>query len=403
MLFAGKKDAIAEQAYDPDARDARLAPLPTRPVQVDDGRALGDLLMTIDLAAIGIPAPGYAGAGLTWDGTYLYYENQIDHTMYVIDPTGPSVVDSWSTGLPHPWGVGSETNLWVSDAVGSPGMVYEYSWGGTATGNSFNSMSGGATWMGDLSEWYTPGEIAILAVGGTNEIYTFTVPGGTPITSIGDPVWTGISQRALTYDPHNHTFWLGGWNTGIIWEVDANTGAVLRQFNPADASISGLAYDWQSNLHPTPVLWLATNSPSDYIYMLDADNPQPPPEGYDFETGWQGWTNTNGQAFPAGWGVMESDYKATWQLPESGDSSMWIDSDAAGSATWVQDTALSPVLVPRPAMDWLKYGVSYNNISTGEWLEVGIKYYDGATWNVVPLVIYTADTGPMWDSVDVSA
>jgi hypothetical protein len=82
---------------------------------------------------------------------------------------------------------------------------------------------------------------------------------------------------------------------------------------------------------------------------------------------------------------------------------MWIDSDAAGSPTWVQDTALSPVLVPNPGMDWLVYGVGYNWISTGEWLEVGIKYFDGAIWTAVPLTTYTGDTGPMWDSVDVSA
>jgi hypothetical protein len=272
LLMASQKDVV-KQAYDPDARvnlNPRIAPRP-----IDDSRALGDLLMTISLAAIGVPAPGFSGAGLTWDGSYLYYENQTDHTMYVIDPTGPSLVTSWSTGITHPWGVGSEVNMWVTDAVGSPGMIYEYTWAGTPTGNSFMSLSGGAVWMGDVSEWYTPGEIAILAVGGSNSIYTFTVPGGTPVTSITDPTWDYISQRALTYDPHNHTFWLGGWNVGTIWGVDANTGAVLRQFIPADMSIAGLAYDWQSTLHPTPVLWLTTNAATDYIYMLDADNPQP--------------------------------------------------------------------------------------------------------------------------------
>jgi hypothetical protein len=82
---------------------------------------------------------------------------------------------------------------------------------------------------------------------------------------------------------------------------------------------------------------------------------------------------------------------------------MWIDSDAASSAVWVQDTALSPLLIPLASMDWLVYGVSYNWIATGEWLEVGIKYFDGATWTAVPLATYTGDTGPMWDSVDVSA
>ncbi|MCK4226248.1 hypothetical protein KAX29_05090, partial [candidate division WOR-3 bacterium] len=74
-----------------------------------------------------------------------------------------------------------------------------------------------------------------------------------------------------------------------------------------------------------------------------------------------------------------------------------------GSGTWVQDTALSPVLLPNATMDWLRYGVSYDYLSTAEWLEVGIKYYDGATWAVAPLVIYSADTVSVCDSVDVSA
>jgi hypothetical protein len=163
------------------------------------------------------------------------------------------------------------------------------------------------------------------------------------------------------------------------------------------ASLSGIAGDW------TP---LANFGFGDVFAVNVIVEPVggPTPTVYDFETGPQGWVNTNGQPFPAGWGVEPAGlHGGTWQLPASGDSSMWIDSDAAGSATWVQDTALSPVLVPDPAMDWLVYGVSYNWISTGEWLEVGIKYFDGGNWTAVPLATYTGDTGPMWDSVDVSA
>ncbi|MCK4941501.1 hypothetical protein KAS45_05360, partial [candidate division WOR-3 bacterium] len=125
---------------------------------------------------------------------------------------------------------------------------------------------------------------------------------------------------------------------------------------------------------------------------------------FDFEDGWQGWTNTNGDTFPFAWGVLPSGYYATWAPPDAGDSCMWIDSDAAGSGSFLlEDTVLSPVLVPNPTMDWLKYGLGYNFLSGTEYLEAGIKYFDGATWTVVPLRTYTADFGPAWDSVDVSA
>ena len=124
---------------------------------------------------------------------------------------------------------------------------------------------------------------------------------------------------------------------------------------------------------------------------------------WDFETGWQGWTHTNGLIFPEAWDVEISGLHSIYTPPAAGDSSMWIDSDDAGSAAWVQDTALSPVVVPPTNMTWMKWGVGYNQISTDEIYEVGLKYFDGAIWTVVPLVNYTSDVYPMWDSVDVSA
>jgi hypothetical protein len=83
---------------------------------------------------------------------------------------------------------------------------------------------------------------------------------------------------------------------------------------------------------------------------------------------------------------------------------MWIDSDAAGSgAGWIGDTCLSPVLIPLASTDWLWYGWCYNDIGTGDWFEAGIKYFDGASWNVVALATYTADNSGSYDSLDVSA
>jgi hypothetical protein len=127
---------------------------------------------------------------------------------------------------------------------------------------------------------------------------------------------------------------------------------------------------------------------------------------WDFETGWQDWTNTNGLTFPVAWGVQVSDLNGTsWICPDAGDSSLWIDSDAAGSGgILVEDTALSPLLIPNATMEWLKYGIAYNNLSTtSEYLEAGIKYFDGSVWTVAPLKTYAADFGPAYDSVDVSA
>lgn len=123
---------------------------------------------------------------------------------------------------------------------------------------------------------------------------------------------------------------------------------------------------------------------------------------WDFETGLQGWTHTNGNVFPGAWAVKIANYNSGWAPPAPDDSSMWIDSDEDGGL--VQDTALSPVLVPNVATThWFKLGVSWDVYSSPEMLEIGIKYYDNVDWTVVPLAQYTASVNPRWDSFDVSA
>lgn len=229
---------------------------------VDDGRSLGDILMTIDLTSIGMPGDGFDNAGLSWDGTYLYLINRYDINCYIIDPTGPTIITNYTTPASDAWGLGMEDNLWVSDI--STDSCYEF-----GTGASFHYLQG---WIADISEWWAQGELWLLSVGGTNKIYKYSIPDGTLLDSLGDVSWTSTSQRGLTYDPHNHKFWLGGWNSNIVWEIDPDTGTPTRQFS--FNNVSGIAYDWQSNLYPDPVLWIATNEATNYIYMVDVDNPQ---------------------------------------------------------------------------------------------------------------------------------
>ncbi|MGB7055525.1 MAG: hypothetical protein WBE28_09425, partial [bacterium] len=126
---------------------------------------------------------------------------------------------------------------------------------------------------------------------------------------------------------------------------------------------------------------------------------------FDFETGLQAWTHTNGMPFPAGWDVEAAALHGS--LPDAGDSTMWIDSDAGGSALWMQDSALSPVMTPNSSMDWLKYGI-FNYGGSGSYLNelhVGIKHSTGGVWTATELALYPSGvlSGPAWDSVDVSA
>ena len=134
---------------------------------------------------------------------------------------------------------------------------------------------------------------------------------------------------------------------------------------------------------------------------IDAHYPPTGPIVWDFETGWQGWIHTSALTFPAAWDVMPSGYKPAYTPPDAGDSTLWIDSDAAGSSgPWIQDTAISPAVVPNFA--WLRWGIGYYHLGS-QFMDVGIKYFDGTTWTAVPLRTYNATFGPAWDSVDISA
>jgi hypothetical protein len=172
-----------------------------------------------------------------------------------------------------------------------------------------------------------------------------------------------------------------------VWELDPGQ----TQESTADCAYDGRYVYVLDQSEPTDLIWIYD------VGLFDTLR-------WDFEDGHQGWEHTNGQAFPAGWDVVKSGLHASYTPPGAGDSTYWIDADSADPGIWVQDTVISPLIMPDTAhTGWLWWGIGYNRFSSGEWIEVGIRYYDGSSWSIVPLDVYIDDTGPKWDSVDVSA
>lgn len=397
VLYAAETDIVPTKIREKSLETGPDAPVdlsvPEKMVPID-GRGFGEILYTINTLAIGLDGP----YGLTWDGTYLYVVSVITDSCYVVDPYIPEVVYGFPAPQTSPWGIAQEQNLWITEITTDE--AYEYTHAGTATGNTFSCTPGGASWAADGSEWQGDGAVWFLVVSGTNKAYKFEIPTGTVIDSMGDPAWTYTSQRGITYDPFRDMFWIGGWNSDSVWEINPDGTPTGNTF-PMDGC-AGIAYDWQSTISPDPVLWVNLGT-ADQIVMVDVDVPWP--WFWDFETGWQGWTHTNADTFPFAWDVIESGYKPTWTPPDAGDSTMWIDSDAAGTGVVVEDTALSPAVAPPANMAWLKYGLGYRNLSaTSDSLSVGIITFSGGAWNPPEeLRQYNDDFGPDWDSIDVSA
>jgi hypothetical protein len=175
------------------------------------------------------------------------------------------VLASWPTvGMALPWGVGYDGTVWLSDPENTKN--HQFSTAGEPSGVSWSTSFG--EWAGDMA--YDKGRNLLwqVAVGGDNGIYGLDPADGSIEQTITGSPWGAISQRGLAYDPAEDVFYIGGWNEGIVYKVAGPShptpGETLHTCNPPDPNISGLAWNGSFGM-----LWEATNSESDTIYLLD--------------------------------------------------------------------------------------------------------------------------------------
>ncbi|MEV4702861.1 S8 family serine peptidase [Actinoplanes sp. NPDC049316] len=179
------------------------------------------------------------------------------------------VLSSWpATGQQLGWGIGQERSvIWVSDPPG--GRNGSYTTDGTPRGEAWATPWSGE-WAADMA--YVPDAqlVCQVAVGGDNGIYCWNPRTGAVERHITGAGWTSTSQRGLAYRADDDSFYIGGWNEGIIYHVQGpghpDAGALIGRCSPADPTISGLA--WNDAFGR---LWMATNSDSDRIYSLNPD------------------------------------------------------------------------------------------------------------------------------------
>lgn len=188
-----------------------------------------------------------------------------------ITPASPGdVIASFvPDGLELAWGIGEAEHLWLSDAFGL--LNYEYTSGGDPTGRVHDTLWA-EDFPADMAYDDTRDLVCQLAVGFDNAIHCWDPSTGDVEETIGGAFpWTAISQRGLAYRSEDDSFYVGGWNEGVIYRIaglsHADPGEVLGSCSPADGDISGLAYNATAN-----TLWVATNSEEDTIYELDASD-----------------------------------------------------------------------------------------------------------------------------------
>ena len=179
------------------------------------------------------------------------------------------IIRSWAPGgLSLAWGVGYTGHVWLSDVINL--RDHEFDVYGTPTGRQWPT-SWASAWPADMAYDAGRGWMCQVNVGGDNGIYCWNPDDGSVMGSItGAFPWTGISQRGLAYRPDDDTFYIGGWNEGILYHIagfnHSLPGEVLGQCYPPDYAISGLAWNPAEQ-----IIWEATNSESDTIYELDPE------------------------------------------------------------------------------------------------------------------------------------
>src|SRR4029453_13580502 len=211
-------------------------------------------------------APDYNPRARTTEGLFLN-QSRVHGT-----PAAPGdVLRAWAPGLELGGGVGYDGHVWLSDVdaggCGPSCTNTKYDVSGPPPLATFTNGFAGF-WPADMA-LMGPNEMCQVNVGGDNGIYCWDTNTGAQTRHIaGAFPWTGISQRGLAYRPDDDSFYIGGWNEGILYHVAGfshpTPGQVLGQCNAPDFNISGLAWN-----PAVGQVWEATNSPTDTILRVD--------------------------------------------------------------------------------------------------------------------------------------
>ena len=225
-------------------------------------------------------------------------------TADLLAEAGP-YLDRWATGMTVPWGVGYRAPGVVSISDAQDVTAVDFTTAGQRTNEL--DLPWASVFAADLAWDETRGLMWYVNVGGDNGIYGIDQTDGSVVEVITGSPWSGTSQRGLAYDATTDTFYIGGWNEGIVYHVAGPSwptpGGTIDSCRPDDGNISGLAWNPAFQM-----LWEATNSRHDTIWLIDPvtcrteraiEHPNPRGHGAGLEMDAVGnlWTVSQGSGY----------------------------------------------------------------------------------------------------------
>lgn len=242
----------------------------------------GGLAATFDLIEIdkgfdAIPAGPFQRAQYVVKSFRQGAPDTRDLKLLPLPPAPPlaagDVIRSWQPGWAEAWGIAYDNvsnSVWVGDGWGDRNAVVEFTPDGAPTGREQTySWPVGSNGPADMAFNPKTRTMWVLGVGasvGANCLFEIDPDDGYTGQSIC-PDGTGfdVSQRGVAYDPSTDTYFIGGWNEGLIYRINAG-GSVLSSVD-VGLPIAGLAYN-----PDTQHLFVMINDLNTAVYVLDAAN-----------------------------------------------------------------------------------------------------------------------------------
>jgi len=240
------------------------------------------------------------------------------------------VVMSFVPAGNQPWGCGWDgEKMWVTNPFTNPGQIVAYNLDGTQFGQTIPASFGGS-WVGDMDsdETYLYG----CNVGGDNGIKKIDLATGSLVATITG-AFAVTSQRGLAYDADNDEYYIGGWNSNMIWRV-TSTGATISQY--AWNGVSGLAWHPQGGPDGDGSLYIVANTPTDQVTEVDPNN---------------GWMTLQAFMIPGGVGYSGAgldinDDGNLWVVNQSNSNIYLVDTEQPLSGGWLTLDAYAGEVLP---------------------------------------------------------
>jgi hypothetical protein len=152
--------------------------------------------------------------------------------------------------------------IWITDPNTSSSTIFKVSYDGVLMDETI-ILNQGQSWIGDM---VSDGPyLYCCLIGGSNRIGKVDLSTRQIVGTIGGD-FSAEAQMGLAADFENEEFYIGGWNSNMIWRTHFNGATIsTHPFN----NVSGLAWIPEGGPYGQGALWVMVKSSPNHVTMVD--------------------------------------------------------------------------------------------------------------------------------------